>query len=139
MSGNFTDDPGPSSGPVAAVVSLLHNSFNDSTSNNGAATQLPVVVIEEGQAVRWDWASSHCHSVSSDTGAFESGFVYPLESPEGQDQLLPGFFDYPLPDSTPALSFTHTFTQAGVYPYHCVHHQIIGMEGVVIVASPEGP
>jgi plastocyanin len=138
------------SGPIGATVLLLHQSYNE------AKTLAPdVVVIEAGQAVEWKWASYHCHSVTgslplTDPGAplagagrplFDSGFLYPSARPRASDMMglaaIPGaagFLDYPIPDlERQTLSFVHTFLDPGVYPYHCVHHQEIGMEGVVVV------
>ena len=120
---------GEQSANIGATVLVLHNSYNDE------GTLLPLVVrITAGQAVQWKWASSHCHSVTSDTaGQFESGFFYPTDPPAGQMEVVHGFLDYPLPDPNPSLTYTHTFTTPGQYLYHCIHHQVIGMEGVVIV------
>jgi plastocyanin len=112
---------------IGATVLVLHNSYND------AGTLLPLIAhIKAGQAVQWKWASSHCHSVTAEDGSFESGFFYPTTRP-AQMEAVHGFLDYPLPDPNPSLTYTHTFAAAGQYLYHCVHHQVIGMEGIVIV------
>lgn len=49
------------------------------------------------------------HTTTSDTGLWDSGF------------LSPGEF------------FSREFTQADVFPYHCIPHQAIGMVGTVVV------
>ncbi len=159
-SGRQSDDPAvpgrPNlriSGPIGATVYVLHNSFNEKQ------TLAPgVVVITAGQAVEWRWASYHCHSVTGSlpglnpgspvpgSGAkplFDSGFIYPAAKPRAADMMglaamtIPGaegFLDYPIPDfDRQTLSYVHTFHDPGVYPYHCVHHQEIGMEALVIV------
>ena len=127
--GATTNDPA-ASGTVAATVLVMHNTFNDS------ATGLPVTTIKAGEAVRWTWNSSHCHSVGNkaDTspGGFYSGYHYPTATPESP-QVVPGFFDYPVPDMTPTLSYTRTFTTPGTYQYTCEHHAAIGMVGAVVV------
>lgn len=121
--GPTTDDPGPS-GPVAATVKVMHNTFND------AATGLPTTTVAAGEAVTFTWNSSHCHSVDGD--GFSSGFHYPTAAPESP-QVVPGFFDYPVPDDTPTLSYTRTFTAPGTYEISCVHHAAIGMVGTIVV------
>jgi len=156
-SGIVSDDPVipetglHDSGPIGATVFVAHNSFND------AATLAPgIVIITAGQAVKWSWASYHCHSVTGslpglDPGSpvpgagnpplFDSGFLYPSATPPSGDLMglaatkgIPGFLDYPIPDlGSQTLSYVHTFKTGGVYPYHCIHHQEIGMEGLVIV------
>lgn len=126
-------DPGGSTGTVAADVILLHNSFNNAS--NGAA----VTEINVGEAVRWTWNSSHCHSVAADNAnpgpaghTFYSGFHYPTAAPESP-AVLPGLFHYPVPDLTPTLSYTRTFNDPGTYVYFCEHHALIGMVGAVVV------
>ncbi|MGH7855687.1 MAG: plastocyanin/azurin family copper-binding protein [Candidatus Binatia bacterium] len=123
-----TGEIGATSTDVGAVVDVFHNTYQESS------TQVPLIVrIKAGQAVQWRWTSSHCHSVTADDGSFDSGFFYPVTAPEGQAKVISGFLDYPLPDPNPTLTYTRVFAAPGTYPYHCVHHQIIGMEGVVIV------
>lgn len=115
-------------GQVAATVLMLHNSFND------AATGLPVTVVNAGQAIRWTWNSEHCHSATSTAagGDINSGFHYPSDEPT-TPSLAPGVFHYPVPTMTPTLAYTHTFTTPGVFTYNCVHHNVLGMVGVVVV------
>lgn len=121
----------PPASEVDATVFLLHNSYHDN------ATLSPVTRIEPGDTVRWLWNSEHCHSVTGDRIA--SGFHYPEQKPDTQEGV-PGLFHYPVPASEalgdpPTLSFTRTFEQEGVYHYQCVHHGVIGMQGVVVVQS----
>lgn len=126
----------PSTGPVAATVLLLHNAFLDT------GTGLPVTVINAGQSVRFEWASSHCHSVRSTT--FYSGYHFPSSVPELPSEVpvvggmetpaaAPGLFHYPVFDLSPTMSYTHTFAEAGVFAYDCEHHMALGMVGVVVV------
>lgn len=124
----------PVLGPNPEVL-LLHNTFNDAT------TRLPVTVINAGDTIRWTWNSEHCHSVTSgppfmNDGKFDSGFVYPLDEPTTEPEGITGLFDYPVPElDAPTLAFSHTFADAGVFPYYCVHHAAIGMNGVVVVVE----
>lgn len=122
--GALTDDPA-GSGPVAAEVAMMHNSYHDQFS------LLPITQIDAGEAVRWSWNSAHCHSVTS-AGNFNSGFHYPTPVPFSVN-AVPGFFEYPVPDAQPKLTYTRTFPTAGMFTYSCVHHATIGMVGIVIV------
>lgn len=38
----------------------------------------------------------------------------------------------------PGNTFSHTFTAAGTFPYHCEFHQSIGMVGTIIVGAGGG-
>lgn len=117
--------------PGDRTVMMLHNTYIDS------GTLTPVTLIQAGQRVTWVWSSAHCHSATSGApmgadGAFDTGFRYPIPAPESP-QVLPGLFEYPIFDLTPALSYTQQFNSPGVFPYFCVHHAPIGMVGVVVV------
>lgn len=132
--GDTTDEDTTVPEDVAAEVVLGHNTFHDTS--NGT----PVTTVEEGESVRWAWSSSHCHSVTAvptdEEGepVFDSGFHYPTEEPESP-QAVPGAFEYPVPDPTPDLTYTHTFEEPGTYQYVCVHHGAIGMVGAVQVTE----
>lgn len=117
------DEPAPAA--VAAEIMVLHNTFND------AATGSPVTVIDAGDSVRWTWNSPHCHSVDGRPG-FYSGYHYPTATPESP-AVAPALFHYPVPDTTPTLSWTRTFDEPGTYRYVCEHHAAIGMVGTVVV------
>jgi len=54
--------------------------------------------VSAGTTVTWTNTVSTPHTVTGDTGAFDSG------------QLANGG------------TFTHTFSTAGTYPYHCANH-----------------
>lgn len=136
--GELTDQP--ANAPVATTVLMLHNAFLDTS------TGTPVTLIKAGQAVRWVWNSSHCHSVldRATPQNFYSGYHYPVSVPEWPAQVpilggtptpqaVPGFFEYPVFDLTPTMSFVHTFNTPGTYAYICEHHALIGMQGVVVV------
>jgi plastocyanin len=90
----------------------LHDNFFDPTTTD--------VVV--GATVAWTNAGQGEHTVTSDTGVFDSG-------QEKSQRINPG------------QTFSFTFTQAGTYPYHCALHGAaggVGMSGTVIVenASP---
>jgi len=115
----------PAAGPTTTVL-MLHNAFID------LATPSPVTVIHVGDTVTWTWNSEHCHSVRAQDFSFYSGFHYPEPTPT-TPELLPNLVDYPVPTLAPTLSYTHTFTAAGTFLYDCEHHNVIGMQGVVVV------
>lgn len=138
--GELTDDPDGVTPNVTEAVVLGHNTFSEGVSGFDAASLVAPVetTVSVGESIRWTWNSAHCHSVTSDDFAveeqrvFDSGFVYPEEPPESA-QAVPGALEYPALDDTPTLSYVHTFTEPGTYSYFCVHHESIGMRGVVIV------
>jgi plastocyanin len=140
--GGLTDDPSGTIPNVVASVAVGHNAFARGIAGTGfnARTLLAPLEthIKAGQSITWTWQSAHCHSVTSNafasgtTRLFDSGFHYPTTAPESP-RAVPGFFEYPILDDTPTLSYTHTFTAPGTYEYFCVHHSSIGMNGVVVV------
>jgi plastocyanin len=98
--------PEDSAGPVSGkAVSLAGSQF--------APQNLMVPV---GTTVTWTWDESDQHSVTSDTGVFDSGV---------------------LSSATPPFpSFPWTFTTPGTFPYHCQIHGApggIGMSGTITV------
>ncbi|HEV8359424.1 MAG TPA: plastocyanin/azurin family copper-binding protein [Candidatus Thermoplasmatota archaeon] len=117
-------DPLPSGGATKTVL-VLHNTYLDTS------TGLPLTVINVGDTVTWTWNSEHCHSVQ-DGASIDSGFHYPEPTPT-TPLLLPGLVEYPVPTLEPKLSYTLTFPAPGVYNYICIHHNLIGMHGTVIV------
>ena len=81
----------------------------------------PSVTIQVNDIVTWKVPPSvvgACHSVSSDDGLFDSGTLS-----AGLLCLGGG-----------APSWSHTFTRAGTFRYHC--KVVSGMAGVVTVAAP---
>ena len=67
----------------------------------------PAVLIKAGQSVTWTNEGPSTHTVTADDGSFNSG------------------------DLAPGQTFSHTFSSAGVYSYHCSIHAI--MKAVVTV------
>jgi plastocyanin len=70
------------------------------------------VTIAVGTTVVWDWNDNESHSVTSDTGLFDSGLLV------GTDK-----------------QFTLTFDTVGTFPYFCFVHGLpgVGMFGQVTV------
>jgi len=100
---------------MAASVSVVDNAFVPK-----------VVTISVGQSVTWTSSGSNPHTVTADSGAWDSS---------------PG-----CPASTSSClqngqSFTHTFSSIGTFPYHCKIHGAVGgvgMSGVVVVTAANG-
>jgi plastocyanin len=65
------------------------------------------LTVTAGTTVVWENQESAVHTVTSNTGVFESG------------------------DMGKKDKFSYTFTDVGSYPYHCRHHS--GMNGTIIV------
>jgi plastocyanin len=102
--------PMQASPAAAPTVSLTDNAYLP-----------PSVTIQVNDTVTWKVPSSvvgSCHSVSSDDGLFDSG---PLSA--GLLCLSGG-----------AQSWSHAFTRAGTFRYHC--KVVSGMAGVVTVLAP---
>ncbi|MEW6603632.1 MAG: plastocyanin/azurin family copper-binding protein [Thermoproteota archaeon] len=75
-----------------------------------------------GDTVTWTNRDSTPHTVTSGTAG----------APDGKFDSSPGFN----PLLAPQQTFSHTFTEAGEYPYYCGLHP--NMVGTVIVASAGG-
>jgi plastocyanin len=69
----------------------------------GLAFNPSALTINKGANVTWTNDDSTTHTVTSDTGAFESGNL------------------------SPGNSFTHQFNETGTFSYHCtIHPSMIG-------------
>ena len=64
------------------------------------------LVVSVNSTVTWINDDDMVHTVTADNGSFNSG------------------------DIAPGSRFTYTFSNAGTYNYHCMHHS--GMTGVVM-------
>src|SRR5205823_7661573 len=63
------------------------------------------VTINVGDTVTWSNNGKSPHTVTANGGSFNSGNL------------------------NPGQSFSHTFTSAGTFAYHCQYHQNLGMVG----------
>lgn len=72
------------------------------------------VTVNVGDTVTWINNNQGEHNVAADNGLFFSG-------PPSEN-----------------FTFSHTFTAAGVFGYHCQPHQVFGMTGTVTVEDDEG-
>jgi FtsP/CotA-like multicopper oxidase with cupredoxin domain len=74
------------------------------------------LMVTVGTTITWNWDEADRHSVTSDTGIWDSGKLFTATPP------------FP--------TFTHTFTSPGTFPYHCQVHGGpggIGMSGTITV------
>jgi plastocyanin len=81
----------------------------------GAQFSPQAIMINAGDTVTWKWDDGADHSVTSDTGLWDSG----VKS-----------------GGPPFPQFSRTFTTPGTFPYHCVIHGGpggVGMSGTVTV------
>jgi CSLREA domain-containing protein len=73
------------------------------------------ITINVGDSVLWSWVGSAPHSVTSDTGAFDSGI------------------------HTNGFLFNQTFDTAGVFSYHCAVHPFMTGTITVVAGSSATP
>ena len=100
---------------MAASVSVVDNAFVPK-----------VITISVGQSVTWISSGSNPHTVTADSGAFDSSPSCPASIPSCLQK---------------GESYTHTFSSIGTFPYHCKIHGAaggIGMSGVVVVTAANG-
>ncbi len=105
--GSYQAPDGTSHGSYSSPSSsaILSNEYVSVLDNNFKPQKITVPV---GTLVQWTNLGRHKHTVTSDTGLWDSGELAP-----GQD-------------------YSHTFKEPGTYPYHCTIHAQ-QMRGVVIV------
>jgi plastocyanin len=101
-------------GAVVIIAGCTSSTQSPSSAQTSAASQNTVTMkglafnpsaltINKGANVTWQNDDSTTHTVTSDTGAFESG------------------------NMSPGNSFTHQFNGTGTFPYHCsIHPSMIG-------------
>jgi plastocyanin len=101
IAGCTSSTPSPSSSPQISTAS------QNSISMKGLAFNPSALTISKGANVTWTNDDSTTHTVTSDTGAFESGNL------------------------SPSNSVTHQFNETGTFPYHCTIHP--SMKGTITV------
>ena len=93
--------PAPSSSPQVSTAG------QNTVTMKGLAFNPSALTISKGANVTWTNDDSTTHTVTSDTGAFESGNL------------------------SPGNSFTRQFNDTGAFPYHCSIHTF--MKGTITV------
>jgi len=94
---------------VATVQVSIDNGSGTNVNDPGYTPDNITVVLGVNNTVRWVNNDNMPHTVSAVDGSFDSGNL------------------------NPGSNFTHTFTQAGTYPYLCVYHH--WMHGSVTVLA----
>ena len=118
----------PSTSPPSTTAAPLTDPFTPVSAPSSAATVHVSIVdfgfspasitVSPGTTVVWTNTGQSIHSVTSDTGAFDSN----PSCPTG-------------PCIDPGGTYSHTFTTAGTFAYHCrVHSNMTAV--VVITPSP---
>jgi plastocyanin len=97
---------GSYSSPSYAATSATQEDVNVALSDNSFKPKK--ITVSVGTTVQWTNLGRHQHTVTSSTGLWDSGEMAPGER------------------------YSHTFTEAGTYPYYCTIHAQ-EMRGVVIV------
>ena len=107
-----TGPPSPPSGPTAASISVFDFQFSP------GSTQISV-----GSQVTWTNTGQSVHTVTSDSGQWDSGSISAPSS--GGDPYGGG--------GSAGGSYSRTFSQAGTFLYHCSIHA--NMNGTVTVTE----
>jgi len=94
----------PSSAPAAPAAAPV---ASDSVTIHNFAFGPQVVTVKAGTTVHWANHDTEAHTVTSDTGAFNS------------------------PVLQPGASYSHKFTKPGTYSYHCSIHPFMTAKVVV--------
>ncbi len=95
----------PSSSPQTSAASQNTVSMKNIAFNPSSLT------INKGASVTWTNDDSTTHTVTSDTGVWDSGNL------------------------SPGQTYTRQFNDTGTFPYHCSIHVGQGMKGTIIVAT----
>jgi LPXTG-motif cell wall-anchored protein len=72
------------------------------------------LTVSAGATVTWTNNGASPHTSTSDSGAWDSGTMDPGDT------------------------FSHTFSSAGTFPYHCDFHEAQGMVGTITVEAQGG-
>lgn len=100
--------------------------FKDTTTGTN------ITVIVAGGTVTWIWDDAFCHSVTSLPGSSQQ-----FSTDGSGDGQSTGIQDAFMVEAVgTSNSFNVTFPAGGVFPYRCVHHESVGMRGIVIVIGP---
>jgi len=114
ISSDDNDSSGsPPTGKIAASIGMTEMAFAK-----------PKITIKAGQAVTWRNTSQTVHDVVDDP--VRAMTASDVQRPDGVKAFGSGLLQ-------PGQSYTHVFTEPGVYRYVCTLHEGSGMKGEVIV------
>jgi plastocyanin len=95
---------GGTGGPGTNAVTISGMTFSPAT-----------ITVAVNSAITWTNKDAITHTVTSDSGAFDSGNI------------------------APGSTFTHTFTATGTFAYHCSIHPTMVATVVVSATAPSTP
>ena len=90
--------PTTSQAPTTTTSSATPNSNKAAVTISGFAFSPQTLTVAKGTAITWTNKDSTTHTVTSDSGIWDSG------------------------DLAPGKTFSYTFNQTGTFPYHCKIH-----------------
>ncbi len=99
--------------PAATTTTPIQSTVDIDIEDDAFAK--PAITMPVGTTVRWTNLDYGAHTVTSDTGLFDSSALSPAEG-----ELI-------------NASFSYTFTEPGTFNYHCSIHP--DMTGVIIVEA----
>src|SRR5262245_29136115 len=111
------------SGKAEAQNTITIGVFNNYYGNPTTGAQITDQTVTAGDTVKWIWMAGS-HSVTSDTGLFDSGILDTSGDPQNP------------------TTFTHQFSDTGVFAYFCSLHGGsggFGMSSVITVAPVPEP
>jgi len=93
-----------------------------------ASFEPPAVTIKVGDTVEWKNAGNSVHHATSDPSeAMKPGDA---STPSGAKAFDSGFLH-------PGDTYSHTFTEPGIYNYVCAPHETSGMKGKIVVVPKD--
>lgn len=95
---SYSSQPATSSAPAASTTPATAASSQPAVTISNFAFSPQTLTVAKGTAVTWTNNDSTTHTVTSDSGVWDS------------NELAPG------------KTFSFTFNQAGTFPYHCKIH-----------------
>jgi plastocyanin len=102
--------------PNTSAAPQVAQSGDSTVTMTDIAFQPADLTVKAGTTVVWKNTSQVPHTVTSDTGLFDSG-----QAPN--EWLANG------------KEFSYTFDKPGTYSYHCVPHKAAGMVGKIVVTG----
>jgi halocyanin-like protein len=112
--GGYLDDANEFGGSAEDATGQDEVAVDVGGGSDGLAFTQAAVHVDNGATVIWEWTGEGGgHNVVSNDDEFESG------DPVGEA----------------GTTFEYTFEEDGVYNYHCVPHESVGMKGAIVVGT----
>lgn len=100
----------PTTAPTTMATTMATSDTSVQINISGFAFDPSSLTVKEGTTVTWTNNDPTVHTVTSDTGVFDSG------------------------DMAQGTTYSYTFTTAGTYVYHCTPHHA-RMSGTIVVTK----